>query len=68
MTWIKFHGEIRRGKHRGIPRALRFVFLELAHEAREKRFERRFIEIAKELLDPEDFADICEAAQDEDEP
>ncbi len=37
MTWIKFHGEIRRGKHRGIPRALRFVFLELAHEARPGR-------------------------------
>ena len=37
MSWIKFHGEIRRGKHRGIPRALRFVFLELAHEARPGR-------------------------------
>jgi hypothetical protein len=37
MTWIKFHGEIRKGKHRGIPRALRFVFLELAHEARPLR-------------------------------
>lgn len=34
MTWIKFHGELRQGKHRGIPRALRFVFLELCLEAR----------------------------------
>lgn len=37
MTWIKFHGGIRQGKHRGIPRALRFVLLELAHESRPGR-------------------------------
>jgi hypothetical protein len=37
MSWIKFHSEIRQGKHRGIPRALRFVLLELSLEARPGR-------------------------------
>lgn len=36
-NWIRFHGELRQGKHRGIPRALRFVFLELCLEARPGR-------------------------------
>ncbi len=35
--WVKFHGELRRGAKRGIPRALRFVFLELCHETRPGR-------------------------------
>ena len=34
MTWVKFHGELRSGAKRGLPRAVRFVFLELSHEAR----------------------------------
>jgi hypothetical protein len=36
-NWIRFHAEIREGKHRGIPRALRFVFLELCLLARPGR-------------------------------
>ena len=30
MTWVKFHEEITRGDKRGVSRASRFVFLELA--------------------------------------
>jgi hypothetical protein len=36
-NWIRFHAELRKGKHRGVPRALRFVFLELCLEARPGR-------------------------------
>ncbi len=36
-NWVRFHTELRQGKHRGIPRALRFVFLELCLEARPLR-------------------------------
>lgn len=34
MTWVRFHGELRAGEKRGLPRATRFVYLELSHEAR----------------------------------
>ena len=37
MTWVKFHGEIRQGAKRGLPRATRFIFMELCHEARPGR-------------------------------
>lgn len=30
MTWIKFHEELNRGAWRGVPRAVRYVFLELS--------------------------------------
>lgn len=50
MTWIKFHGELRQGKHRGIPRALRFVFLELSLLARPGRGELE-LPMGMKLLD-----------------
>ncbi len=34
QDWIKFHGAIRRGFWSGVPRVVRFVLLELSHEAR----------------------------------
>jgi len=34
MSWIPFHEELRKGSKRGLPRAVRFVYLELAQEAR----------------------------------
>lgn len=34
MTWIKFHSEICDGAKRGLPRAVRFVYLELSLKAR----------------------------------
>lgn len=37
MVWVKFHEELRRGAKRGLPRAVRFVFLELCLEARPGR-------------------------------
>ena len=37
MSWVKFHGELRQGAKRGLPRAVRFVYLELCHEARAGR-------------------------------
>ena len=37
MTWIKFHGELREGRKRGLSRATRFVYLELSHVARPHR-------------------------------
>jgi hypothetical protein len=35
--WVKFHVELCRGAKRGIPRAYRFIYLELAREARKLR-------------------------------
>lgn len=35
--WVKFHGELCRGAKRGIPRAIRFVYMELSLEARAER-------------------------------
>jgi len=35
--WVRFHRELRFGEKRGIPRALRFVYMELAHEARARK-------------------------------
>lgn len=32
--WVRFHSEIRRGAKKGIPRAERFVYMELSQEAR----------------------------------
>lgn len=37
MTWVKFHGELCEGAKRGIPRAVRFILMELAHKARPGR-------------------------------
>jgi hypothetical protein len=37
MTWVKFHGELTEGAKRGIPRAVRFILMELAHKARPGR-------------------------------
>jgi hypothetical protein len=37
MAWVKFHDELRRGAKRGLPRAVRFVFLELCLETRPGR-------------------------------
>jgi len=34
VTWIKFHSEICDGAKRGLPRAVRFVYLELSLKAR----------------------------------
>ncbi len=34
MSWIPFHEDLRKGAKRGLPRAVRFVYLELAQEAR----------------------------------
>ncbi len=34
MSWVPFHEGLRKGDKRGIPRAVRFVYLELAQEAR----------------------------------
>lgn len=34
MTWIKFHEELTKGAKRGIPRATRFIYLELSALAR----------------------------------
>lgn len=35
--WIRFHDTLRKGKKRGLPRAARFIYLELASEARPLR-------------------------------
>lgn len=37
MTWVRFHGELREGEKRGLPRALRFVYMELSYLARPKK-------------------------------
>ncbi len=34
MSWIPFHDGLRKGAKRGIPRAVRFIYLELAQESR----------------------------------
>lgn len=39
MSWIKFHSELREGAKRGLPRATRFVFLELSLLTRNGRGE-----------------------------
>ena len=35
-NWVRFHAQLRQGEKRGIPRAWRFVYMELSHEARER--------------------------------
>lgn len=35
--WVRFHRELCKGTKRGIPRALRFVYMEVSLEARRKR-------------------------------
>lgn len=37
MVWVKFHDKLCRGAKRGLPRAARFVFMELCLEARPGR-------------------------------
>jgi hypothetical protein len=37
MTWVRFHGELRFGEKRGIPKAIRFTYMELSHESRPKK-------------------------------
>ena len=37
MSWVKFHDELTQGAKRGLPRATRFVFLELCLLARKGR-------------------------------
>jgi hypothetical protein len=36
INWVRFHAQLRTGDKRGIPRAWRFVYMELSHEARER--------------------------------
>jgi hypothetical protein len=36
LNWVRFHAQLRQGEKRGIPRAWRFVYMELSHEARER--------------------------------
>jgi hypothetical protein len=55
VSWIKFHGELRKGSKRGLSRASRFVYLELAHEARPGR---GVIELARGLEDVDAVHDI----------
>ena len=37
MVWVKFHDKLCKGAKRGLPRAVRFVFMELCLEARPGR-------------------------------
>lgn len=37
MAWVKFHDKLCKGAKRGLPRAVRFVFMELCLEARPSR-------------------------------
>jgi hypothetical protein len=55
MVWVKFHDELRRGAKRGIPRAYRFVLLELSLEARPGRGA---IDLPLGMSDTEGVCDI----------
>jgi len=55
QNWIPFHEDITRGKYRGVPRALRFCFLELCLLARPKR---GVIELPLGMTDREGVADL----------
>ncbi len=69
MTWVKFHEALRHGDKRGLPRATRFIFLELALLARPKNGIVRF---PRGMGDAESLCDIlggnrkeiCAAIQD----
>ena len=55
MTWVKFHGELMEGAKRGLPRAVRFIYMELSHKARRGRGE---IALPVGMSDAEALQDI----------
>lgn len=55
MVWVKFHEELTRGAKRGLPRALRFVLLEISLLARPLRGQ---IELPAGMSDRDAVADL----------
>lgn len=61
-NWIPFHDDLRRRKYRGVPRALRFVLLELALEAKPGRGD---IELPLGMTDIDGVHDILGGSREE---